>query len=46
MRAIQFRSIEQLKRELEAMDFAVLPATSSAEASGRDDNQEKFSALL
>jgi putative hydrolase of the HAD superfamily len=46
MRAIQFRSIEQLKRELEAMDFAVLPATSSAEASGRDDNHEKFSALL
>jgi putative hydrolase of the HAD superfamily len=46
MRAIQFRSIEQLKRELEAMGFPVLPATSSAEVSGRGDNQEKFSALL
>jgi putative hydrolase of the HAD superfamily len=46
MRAIQFRSIEQLKRELEAMGFPVLPATSSATVSGRDDNQEKFSALL
>jgi putative hydrolase of the HAD superfamily len=46
MRAIQFRSIAQLKRELEAMGFPVLPAASSAASSGRDDNQEKFSALL
>ena len=46
MRAIQFRSIAQLKRELEAMGFPVLPAASSAAASGPDDNQEKFSALL
>src|SRR5277367_2274156 len=48
MRAIQFRSIEQLKHELKAMDFPVLPATaeSPAAVSGRDDNQEKFSALL
>src|SRR5271169_2961013 len=41
MRAIQFRSIEQLKHELKAMDFPVLPATaeSPAAVSGRDDNQ-------
>jgi putative hydrolase of the HAD superfamily len=45
MRAIQFRSIEQLKRELEVMGFPVLPATS-AEVSAQDNNQEKFSALL
>ena len=45
MRAIQFRSIEQLKRELEVMGFPVLPATSAA-VSAQDNNQEKFSALL
>jgi putative hydrolase of the HAD superfamily len=45
MRTIQFRSIEQLKRELEVMGFPVLPATS-AEVSAQDNNQEKFSALL
>jgi putative hydrolase of the HAD superfamily len=46
IQTIQFRSIEQLKRELEAMGFPVLPASSSAAVSGQGDNQKKFSALL
>jgi putative hydrolase of the HAD superfamily len=53
MRAIQFRSIAQLKHELEAMGFPVLPATLESSsvmagpASAEDrPNQEKFSALL
>ncbi len=48
MRSIQFRSIEQLKRELEVMGFPVLPpiSESSAAVSGPDENQKKFSALL
>jgi putative hydrolase of the HAD superfamily len=48
MRAIQFRSIEQLKHELEAMGFPVLPVTSESPAgvAGPDSNQGKFSALL
>jgi putative hydrolase of the HAD superfamily len=52
MRAIQFQSIEQLKRELEAISFPVLPAIAASVATGpenpidRPDQEAKFSALL
>jgi putative hydrolase of the HAD superfamily len=52
MRAIQFQSIEQLKRELEAIDFTVLPAIAGSRSTGPEnpiegaDQEAKFSALL
>jgi putative hydrolase of the HAD superfamily len=52
MQAIQFRSIEQLKRELEAIGFPVLPAIAASVSAGaenpidRPDQEAKFSALL
>jgi putative hydrolase of the HAD superfamily len=51
MRAIQFRSIEQLKDELEAIGFPVLPDTGPVSAGAenpidRPDPEAKFSALL
>jgi putative hydrolase of the HAD superfamily len=53
IRAIQFRSIAQLKDELDVMGFPVLPASaesspavSGAESAVDRPNQEKFSALL
>jgi FMN phosphatase YigB (HAD superfamily) len=54
MRAIQFTSVSQLKEDLEALGFPLLPAGEESPASGlrvestaeQPDRQGKFSVLL
>jgi FMN phosphatase YigB (HAD superfamily) len=54
MRAIQFQSISQLKDDLEALGFPLLPGAEESPASGskvasaddQPDRQNKFSVLL